>query len=357
MIPMFVRSDLDDYGLDPYEFRIYGRIARRAGPEKEAWESIPKMARGCQMSESRARKALQLLEAARLIESVERPGHTTIRLLTPRQNWVAPEELEIIRASLIRTKSITPSKSDSGSKTDTPVQSETGVVSDLSPLPVSEVIGESNPLKGNPIKILPLDTTNTEEDFIGGEVKFLIEAEDEASTDKSIAKVSELPKLTIPVLESPERTQLLTELSQLTSEPLESLRLNTCLTSALDRYRGNVKNALAYLKQAIATWKKRPGIGLFISAVKNGQKPSLNQPGSEWKEWADESIRRKLMSHSEKCNDDIRIYFKNGVQRLWSEVRSLSWSEIEALALSNYQELVVDYAGDSARTEVEIASL
>lgn len=357
MIRMFVPSDLDDYGLDPYEFRIYGRIARRAGRENEAWESIPKMARGCQMSESRARKALQLLEAAGLIKSIERPGYTTIRHLTPRQEWVAPEKLETIRASLIRTKSITPSKSDSGSKTDTPIQSETGVVSDIPPLPVSEVIGESNPLKGKPVKILPPCTPNAEEELIGGEVKFLIEAEEEVSTDKSIAKVSEQPKLTIPVLESPERTQLLAELSQLTNEALENLRLNTYLTSALDRYPGNVNDALEYFKQAIPTWKSRPGIGVFICAVRNGQKPSFNQPGSGWKEWADEAQRRNLMRCSQRHNGDTLIFFVNGIQRLWSEVRSLSWSEIEVLALSNYQESVVDYAGDSARTEVEIASL
>ncbi|MBW4638291.1 MAG: helix-turn-helix domain-containing protein [Gloeocapsa sp. UFS-A4-WI-NPMV-4B04] len=116
MTKIFVPSDLDDYGLNPYEFRIYGRIARRIGHDNEAWESIPKMARGCKMSESRARRALQLLEAVGLIESIERPGYATIRRLTPKQNWVTPEKLETIRASVIHTKSKTPSKSDRGSK-------------------------------------------------------------------------------------------------------------------------------------------------------------------------------------------------------------------------------------------------
>jgi hypothetical protein len=30
-LPIFIHSELDDLGLDPYEFRVYARIARRAG--------------------------------------------------------------------------------------------------------------------------------------------------------------------------------------------------------------------------------------------------------------------------------------------------------------------------------------
>jgi hypothetical protein len=64
-------------------------------------------------------------------------------------------------------------------------------------------------------------------------------------------------------------------------------------------------------------------------------KPSLTKPGSGWKEWADEALRRRLMSYSQSCNGDILIHLANGVQRLWSEIRSLSWSEIENLACSD----------------------
>lgn len=65
---LFVKSEMDDYGLDPFEFRIYARIVRRAG-RSDAWESVPNMAKACMMTESRVRLALQLLEAAGLIES------------------------------------------------------------------------------------------------------------------------------------------------------------------------------------------------------------------------------------------------------------------------------------------------
>ncbi len=132
-----------------------------------------------------------------------------------------------------------------------------------------------------------------------------------------------------PVFESSVRTGLLTRLSVLTTEPIDSLRLNTALASALDRYPDRATDALEYFQQAIATWKNRPGIGLFIHAVKTGQKPSLTKPGCGWKEWADEAIKRRLMQYSESCNGDIMVHFVGGTQGLWSQLRGLLWSEVE----------------------------
>ena len=48
-LSLFVRSEIDDYGLDPYEFRIYARITRCAG-NGEAWESLNNKACACCMS-------------------------------------------------------------------------------------------------------------------------------------------------------------------------------------------------------------------------------------------------------------------------------------------------------------------
>ena len=168
---IFVHSDLDDYGLDPYEFRIYSRISRRAGCKEEAWESIPNIASGCKIGESRVRQALRLLEAVGLIESFKRPGRSTIYRLTPKHKWKRPENLETIRTSLSCIKSNTFSKTGSGSKTNTSIQSKTGVVSDLTPLPLSKVTDESIPLKENPIKVLPLRVATTQEESMGGRCK------------------------------------------------------------------------------------------------------------------------------------------------------------------------------------------
>ncbi len=135
-----------------------------------------------------------------------------------------------------------------------------------------------------------------------------------------------------PGLESPARTQLLTRLSALTNEGVDTLRLNTILASAVDRHPERVNDALEYFQQAIATWKNRPGIGLFIHAVKSGQKPSLSKPGCGWKEWADEAVKRRLMEYSHSHEEDILVHFVGGVSKLWSQLRSLPWSEVELIA-------------------------
>lgn len=430
---LFVKSDFDDYGLDPYEFRIYARIVRRAG-RSDAWESIPNMAKACMMSESRARRAIQVLEAARLIESIERSGYSALRRLTPKSVWVHPNQLSAIRAMLTRTKSATPSKSDTGGKAHTPNKSDTGVVTELTPLPLAKVTDEGIPIEGNLIKVLPLtsepemggqkenlNSTNELVCVVASSLEQIAPLNDEQADDFKNAKqapqvasylnflsqqvadvvqnmlsqlissfalnpipgaliASEMPDLqlatstgkakiaairrsaggtskrhsqskanstkpkkakstaqktlapTLPVLQSPERTQLLQELSKETSELPDSLQLNPNLASALDRYPERITDALEYFKQANATWKNKPGIGLFISAVNKGMKPSLTKSGSGWREWADEALRRRLMSYSQSDNGDILIHLANGAQRLWSEIRSLSWSEIENIA-------------------------
>jgi len=435
---LFVKSEIDDYGLDPYEFRLYARIVRRAG-RGEAWESIPNMAHACQMSISRARKALQLLKAAGLIESVERSGYSTIRRLTPKHKWAHSERLEQIRQFLAPSRADTLTKSDSSISSATPSKSDMGVLAELIPLPLSKVTAEGIPLEGNSIKVLPSCPLNLQRKNEGREVEFLIATQDKTSTQNiavTLAQSTRLvagkqldlddnnssatgsdascltllpqhldaspscigsppsdPAATHPrkpssavfvseatansppdgsqleflpgnssttslavsqllkqrhtdsvasspssptppeqlPFESPERTQLLAEVSRLTNESIESLRLNINLTSALDRHPLQVKDALAHFKQAVAIWKNKPGLGLFISAINKGAQPSPIKPGGGWKEWADEALRRRLMSYSHSWNSDILIHFASGVQCLWSEVRSLSWSEVEKL--------------------------
>ncbi len=66
-LSLFVRREIDDYGLDPYEFRIYARITRRAG-NGEAWESITNRTCACRMGLSRELKALQILNLAEITQ-------------------------------------------------------------------------------------------------------------------------------------------------------------------------------------------------------------------------------------------------------------------------------------------------
>ncbi|MDZ8138213.1 MAG: hypothetical protein RM049_23385 [Nostoc sp. DedQUE04] len=85
--PIFIDRELDDFGLDPYQFRIYARIARRAG-ERGAYESIKNMATGCQMSEGKVKTSLKVLIECGLVTKESCVGGTSIYRLTDKAEWI-----------------------------------------------------------------------------------------------------------------------------------------------------------------------------------------------------------------------------------------------------------------------------
>lgn len=86
-LPIFIHRELDDYGLDPYEFRVYARLARRADGKGGAYESIANMAKACGMGTTRVRQCLRSLETKHLIVRSDRAGETTVYRLTPKGKW------------------------------------------------------------------------------------------------------------------------------------------------------------------------------------------------------------------------------------------------------------------------------
>ena len=96
IIPPF----LDDYGLDPYEMRVYIRLARRAGMGGQCWESITNMATNCKMSQQKIKNCLALLNTAGLITQIKRPGKSDLYELMPQQKWVKPNELDSLRTQV-----------------------------------------------------------------------------------------------------------------------------------------------------------------------------------------------------------------------------------------------------------------
>jgi hypothetical protein len=151
------------------------------------------------------------------------------------------------------------------------------------------------------------------------------------SVDTDLVDSISLPTKTKESDQIGEYSQLLEELARILSEPSESLRHNSNLRNALTQNPNNIEPAMQYFKQALATWKKKPGLGLFISAVKKGLKPVPTKPGGGWGEWANEALKRQLMRFSCSHEGDIMVYFVGGIQKLWSEVRHLDWAEIEAM--------------------------
>lgn len=81
---MPIQSVIDDYGLDPYTFRIYARIIMKCQQRRIARESVATMAAACRMSDRRCQKALKELVAKGLILKQERPGYENTYMLPPQ---------------------------------------------------------------------------------------------------------------------------------------------------------------------------------------------------------------------------------------------------------------------------------
>ncbi|GGJ65163.1 helix-turn-helix domain-containing protein [Deinococcus aquiradiocola] len=94
---IFVHSSVDDYPLTPYEFRVYGKIARRAG-QGIGWPSVEQVAAECLMSEDTARQALQNLTTFGLLSRQERPGLRPHYRLTRPSTWLSTDAVRAIHA-------------------------------------------------------------------------------------------------------------------------------------------------------------------------------------------------------------------------------------------------------------------
>lgn len=88
---VFVRSELDDAGLDPFEFRVYAHIARRVN----CFAKMDNIGAICGMSGRQARRSLMSLAEKGMIEMVKRPGSTHLITLMPPRNWSEPVWVEI----------------------------------------------------------------------------------------------------------------------------------------------------------------------------------------------------------------------------------------------------------------------
>lgn len=96
--PLIVHYDieLDDAGLDPYQFRAYQRIARRcAGAAAgQCFESLESMAAGCKMSRPTLVRSIKVLVQRGMIRRLSRQGMTSYYALTDKKNWITLADYE-----------------------------------------------------------------------------------------------------------------------------------------------------------------------------------------------------------------------------------------------------------------------
>jgi len=119
----FIHNVLDEYGLDPYEFRLYAHIVRRTGGKTQGvcFASLRKTAEICKMSMRKAQQAIKVLIQANLITQTKRTGRTDEYRVTPVSDWVSNDQLDKIRKTIKTTKD---SSSDSDIDTEIAVENE-----------------------------------------------------------------------------------------------------------------------------------------------------------------------------------------------------------------------------------------
>jgi hypothetical protein len=175
-LPIFIHSELDDYGLSCVEFRVYGRVARRAGGGGQHLESAVNMAKEFGVSEATVRRALKLLVLCRLVSKEIRRGKTSIYRLLPQRMWVPKVQVEHLRERALfkgddeveplspetgvvlspqtGVKEGSPVTTDGGQE-PTPVTTDGGGVSPQTGVVLSPQTDEGTPSEGTPPKVLP----------------------------------------------------------------------------------------------------------------------------------------------------------------------------------------------------------
>ena len=115
-LPINVNSRLDDLQLDPYEFRVYGHVSRRAGKFGECFSRVEDMANVCKMSPRKVRYTLRILcEAGLLLEEKSAKRKTTSYRLIPMSDWVENLDLDAIRSQVKNSKTQETSSGGAGS--------------------------------------------------------------------------------------------------------------------------------------------------------------------------------------------------------------------------------------------------
>lgn len=98
----FIHRFMDEYGLDPYEFRIYTHMVRRTGGKLQGvcFSSISTISDICKISSRKTQQTIRVLINARFITQNKRLGRTDEYRVRPASEWVSREELVEIRRRL-----------------------------------------------------------------------------------------------------------------------------------------------------------------------------------------------------------------------------------------------------------------
>jgi RIO-like serine/threonine protein kinase len=95
--PIFISKAVDDYGLDPYEFRVFAHVARRAnGSDGYCNASQDKMADICGINKRKVADSLKTLCELNILKK-KTTGRTNTYTLQKSTDWYSPVYLQAMR--------------------------------------------------------------------------------------------------------------------------------------------------------------------------------------------------------------------------------------------------------------------
>lgn len=145
---IFVHSELDDLGLDCYEFRIYAHLARRANSKSRAWPGITSMSHACRMKRNTVIRSVRGLELYGMIRVKRRSGGLSEYFLTAPSEWQSSSTGTLLDTGIQKgTGNRKPTSIPNGTGTE----KDTGAVSKRVLPPVPFGILKGNPSEGNPV--------------------------------------------------------------------------------------------------------------------------------------------------------------------------------------------------------------
>jgi DNA-binding MarR family transcriptional regulator len=105
---IFIHSQLDEAGLDPYSFRVYAHLARRAGKKKDAWPEEKTIAEMTKMSKRQVVRCMKILEERGMLTICQRPGvvgrHNEYFLTGPDE-WTESDCVALSKVTVSPTES------------------------------------------------------------------------------------------------------------------------------------------------------------------------------------------------------------------------------------------------------------
>jgi Helix-turn-helix domain len=102
----FIHGFLDEYGLDPYEFRIYAHIVRRTGGKTKGvcFASISNISKICKISPRKTQQIIKTLLMFNFITQNKRVGRTDEYRVNASSEWASREDLIELRDDLKKSQ-------------------------------------------------------------------------------------------------------------------------------------------------------------------------------------------------------------------------------------------------------------